>query len=94
MRMEHRLLNQNFKVKIWLRSNLATISFFYLGLIDKVQYDLQILVDPKTWLKNSDNLGIYNNLNKNEINYKPNKRNLLKFQDQNQNNKTARILMK
>ena len=26
-----------------------------LGLIDKVQCDLQILFDPGTWLKNSDN---------------------------------------
>ena len=36
----------------------------------------------------------YDNLNKNKINDKPNKYILLRFYDQNQNNKTAIILMK
>ena len=45
-------------------------------------------------LCSNKNLGPYDNLNKNEINDKPNKCILLRFQDQNQNNKTARSLMK
>ena len=45
-------------------------------------------------LCSNKNLGPYDNLNKNEINDKLNKCILLRFQDQNQNNKTARSLMK
>ena len=39
-------------------------------------------------------VGSYNDLNKDKINDKPNEFFLLKFQDQDQNNKTTRILMK
>ena len=54
MIMEHRLLNQKFKVKVWLRS-YPNHSFFFLALINKVQRDFQKLFDPRIWLKNSDN---------------------------------------
>ena len=52
MMVEHSLLNRNIKVKIGL--TLQPLAFF-LGLIDKVQCDLQMLCDPRTCLKNSNN---------------------------------------
>ena len=42
------------KVTILLSSNATTTRFFF-RLIDKVQCDLKITFDPRTWLKNSDN---------------------------------------